>query len=139
LPRLEIRARWKDERLARWRFISCGLHGHKVMICQDLRTNVPDLTNEAHRVYQTPKDRETIKTEEKRREEKNRREEKKGIPMAFDVATIDLSRAHQPLFHGKDITIVMFQSLMFRSLNFTPISHATRMRFDRLRQLDTTR
>jgi hypothetical protein len=76
LPRLEIRARWKDERLARWRFISCGLHGHKVMICQDLRTNVPDLTNEAHRVYQTPKDRETIKTEEKRREEKNRREER---------------------------------------------------------------
>jgi hypothetical protein len=56
--------------------------------------------------------------------------------MAFDLATMDLTRSHErPLSPDKYITIVMFQSAEFRSLNFPLISHANT---NAIRSLSTT-
>jgi hypothetical protein len=46
--------------------------------------------------------------------------QKKGITMAFDLATMDLALSHeQPPFHDKDITIVMFQLVCVPIVEFS--------------------
>jgi hypothetical protein len=58
--------------------------------------------------------------------------------MKLDLATMDLARSlEQPAFH--DSGVASSVTMMFRSLNFPPISHANTDAICSLLQLDTTR
>jgi hypothetical protein len=112
---------------------SLALRGHNVMIRHDhLRKNLPGnfirgfyerSTPRLTQIRHTERDKERQKEIKRDREKDREKKKNKGIPMKLNLATMDLARSfEQPAFHDSGVTSSV--AMMFRSLNFRPISHA---------------
>jgi hypothetical protein len=103
---------------------SLALRGHNVTIRHDhLRKNLPGNFIRGFYERSTPRLTQIRHTARDKDRDKDREKKNKGIPMKLNLATMDLARSfEQPAFDDSGVTSSV--AMMFRSLNFRPISHA---------------
>ena len=78
------------------------------------------ISDDLPKIFQIAEEFTTKRAAHLSKADRQKNRQKKGITMAFDLATMDLARSHeQPPFHDKDITIAMFQLVCVPIVEFS--------------------